>query len=115
MSMDDQRETIPTQPATVGGTVPGTTVALPTEVTHIEPTKIDEQTQQGSTQPGDGTTVRVVVGAPSWKEKVIGYAKKSRGTMLRRPEVKEHGDKILQGRATIDDPNQIPDRSGHSQ
>jgi len=38
----------------------------------------------GSTQPGDGEAVRVVVGAPSWKEKVIGYAKKSRGIMLRR-------------------------------
>ena len=38
----------------------------------------------GSTQPGDGAAVRVVVDAPSWKEKVIGYAKKTRGTMLRK-------------------------------
>jgi len=38
----------------------------------------------GSTQPGDGAAARVVVDAPSWKEKVIGYAKKTRGTMLRR-------------------------------
>jgi len=38
----------------------------------------------GSTQPGDGAAARVVVDAPSWKEKVIGYAKKTRGTMLRK-------------------------------
>ena len=41
----------------------------------------------GSTQPGDGAAVRVVVGAPSWKEKVIGYAKRTRGTMLRKVRV----------------------------
>ena len=143
--MDNQRGTT-AQPVTAVGAVPGTTAALPTELTHVEPTKIDEKTQQGavtrfrpaytaatphtfvprfsrlrltvgregcdirpqfrtpryrhtaidprneflhmssvgSTQPGDGAAVRVVVGAPSWREKFIGYAKKSRGTMLRR-------------------------------
>ena len=40
----------------------------------------------GSTQPGDGAAVHVL-GAPSWKEKFIGYAKKTRGTMLRKVRV----------------------------
>ena len=40
--MDNQRVT-PAQP-----TVAGNTVTLPTELTHIEPTKIDEETQQGA-------------------------------------------------------------------
>ena len=31
--------------------------------------------------------MRVVVGPPSWKEKVVGYAKKFRGTMLRQVRV----------------------------
>ncbi|KAF9646696.1 hypothetical protein BDM02DRAFT_2978659 [Thelephora ganbajun] len=111
MSMDNQRSTAD-RPVMVGDAVPGTTVTLPSELTHVQPTKVDEATQQGSTQPGDGAAVRVVVNSPSWKEKVIGYAKKSRGIMLRRPEVKEHGEKILECRATVSDPNQVPDRSG---
>ena len=41
----------------------------------------------GSTQPGDGAAARVVVDAPSWKERVVGYAKKFRGTMLRKVRV----------------------------
>ena len=91
----------------------------------------------GSTQPGDGAAARVVVDAPSWKEKVVGYAKKTRGTMLRRVcvcashlftpcsdfcgcelgqrETKEHGEKILEGQATVSDINQVPDRSSHQQ
>jgi len=103
-----------TQHVNVGGAVPGTAVALPTELTHIEPTRIDEATQQGSTQPGDGGAA-MVVGPPSWKEKVVGYAKRIRGTMLRKPGTKEHGDKILEGHATIDDPNKVPDKSGSLQ
>jgi len=99
-----------TQHVNVGGEGPGTAVALPTELTHIEPT------QQGSTQPGDGgAAMGVVVGPPSWKEKVVGYAKRIRGTMLRKPGTKEHGDKILEGQATIDDPNKVPDQSGRLQ
>lgn len=77
---------------------------------------VDEATQQGSTQPGDGSVIHnVVVNPPSWRERFIGYAKKYRGAMMRRPQTKEHGDKILQGRATIDDPNQVPERTGQLQ
>ncbi|KAJ7078661.1 hypothetical protein C8R44DRAFT_825199 [Mycena epipterygia] len=36
-----------------------------------------------------------------FKERVIGVAKKTRGTLLGKPELKEHGEKILQGEATI--------------
>jgi len=108
--MNNQRDLAAPPVVVSGAGVPGTSIPLPTELTHVEPTKVDEATQQGSTQPGDGAPKRVIVGAPSWREKFIGYAKKSRGIMLQRPETKEHGDKILQGRATISDPNQVPDR-----
>jgi len=36
------------QPVTLGGAVPEATVPLPTELTHTEPTEIDEATQQGT-------------------------------------------------------------------
>ncbi|KAJ7741271.1 hypothetical protein B0H16DRAFT_1565143 [Mycena metata] len=36
-----------------------------------------------------------------FKDRVIGVAKKTRGTLLAKPELKEHGEKILQGQATI--------------
>jgi len=42
-----------------------------------------------STQPGDGAVTRVVVGPPSWKERVVGYAKKFRGSMLRQVRVED--------------------------
>ncbi|KAJ7673532.1 hypothetical protein B0H17DRAFT_1208348 [Mycena rosella] len=38
-----------------------------------------------------------------FKERVIGVAKKTRGTLLGKPELKEHGEKILQGEASIHD------------
>ena len=47
MSTNDQRGRT-AQPVNVGGAVPRTAVAGPTELTHIEPTRIDEETQQGT-------------------------------------------------------------------
>ncbi|KAH7876185.1 uncharacterized protein C8R40DRAFT_1100997 [Lentinula edodes] len=38
-----------------------------------------------------------------FKERVIGVAKKTRGTILNKPEVKEHGERILQGSASVYD------------
>ncbi|KAJ4465837.1 hypothetical protein C8J55DRAFT_527999 [Lentinula edodes] len=38
-----------------------------------------------------------------FKERVIGVAKKTRGTILNKPEVKEHGEQILQGSASVHD------------
>ncbi|KAJ6584086.1 hypothetical protein DFH09DRAFT_266423 [Mycena vulgaris] len=38
-----------------------------------------------------------------FKERVIGVAQKTRGTLLGKPELKEHGEKILQGEASIHD------------
>lgn len=47
MSMDNQRSTV-TQPVVVGDAVPETATTDPTELVHTEPTKIDDQTQQGT-------------------------------------------------------------------
>ncbi|KAJ6504588.1 hypothetical protein C8R47DRAFT_151969 [Mycena vitilis] len=41
-----------------------------------------------------------------FKERVIGVAKKTRGTLLAKPELKEHGEKILQGESSIHDINE---------
>ncbi|KAF7364903.1 hypothetical protein MVEN_00360800 [Mycena venus] len=43
-----------------------------------------------------------------FKERVIGVAKKTRGTLLGKPELKEHGEKILQGEASIHNANEPP-------
>ncbi|KAK7468950.1 hypothetical protein VKT23_003449 [Stygiomarasmius scandens] len=97
--------TQPTQAASEG-------VRMPSEV--VQPTRSTTQPQQGSTQPGDGTTIhtepdgtRVVEVPPPhvpFKEQVVGYAKKTRGTVLNHPDTKEHGEAILEGKASIHTP-----------
>ncbi|RDB14665.1 hypothetical protein Hypma_016342 [Hypsizygus marmoreus] len=91
-------------------------VRLPSDVVH--PTRSDTPPQQGATQPGDGSEVHVrqpatnIVEVPSdqtgapkvpFKEQVIGVAKKTRGTLLGKPDVKEQGEMILEGKATAQD------------
>lgn len=39
-----------------------------------------------------------------WKDQVIAYAKKTRGSVLRKPTLKEHGDQILTGEASAWEP-----------
>ncbi|KAF7298772.1 hypothetical protein MIND_00824800 [Mycena indigotica] len=46
-----------------------------------------------------------------FKERVIGVAKKTRGTLLAKPELKEHGEKILQGEASVYDVHEPPART----
>ncbi|RXW22873.1 hypothetical protein EST38_g2970 [Candolleomyces aberdarensis] len=64
---------------------------------------IDTAPQQASTQPGDGTEVHhTATGTTTvpFKERVVGVAQKTRGTLLGKPELKEHGQAILDGRTT---------------
>ncbi|KAJ2916120.1 hypothetical protein MD484_g4269, partial [Candolleomyces efflorescens] len=64
---------------------------------------VDDIPQQASTQPGDGTEVhQTATGTANvpFKERVIGVAQKTRGTLLGKPELKEHGQAILEGRTT---------------
>ncbi|PPQ75817.1 hypothetical protein CVT24_002679 [Panaeolus cyanescens] len=82
----------------------------------VEPTRVDTPRQQASTEPNDGSRVhfgernlqenrnqttaeRQEQGVP-FKEQVIGYAQKTRGTLLGKPELKEHGQQILEGQLT---------------
>ncbi|THV02984.1 hypothetical protein K435DRAFT_962655 [Dendrothele bispora CBS 962.96] len=95
----------PDQPTSEG-------VRMPSEV--VQPTRSTTEPQQGATQPGTGSKVHVepdgtkVVEVPAphvpFKEQVIGYAKKTRGTVLNNPETKEHGEAILEGKATLHTP-----------
>ncbi|KDR82937.1 hypothetical protein GALMADRAFT_238621 [Galerina marginata CBS 339.88] len=82
-----------------------TSVPLPPSTNHIA-REVDTAPQQGSTQPGDGGEVRAsdLPSQPTekvpFKERVIGVAQKSRGTLLGKPDLVEHGDKILKGETT---------------
>jgi len=81
-----------------GGPPPGS--IMPSEV--APPTRVDEEPQQAATGPGTGSEVHVQSGT-SFGEKVLGYAKKSRGTVLGKPELKERGQEILEGKANVND------------
>ncbi|TDL22183.1 hypothetical protein BD410DRAFT_788897 [Rickenella mellea] len=63
----------------------------------VEPTRVDSPTPQAATQPETSEGTTDTAGSPTWKEQVVGYAKKTRGTLLGKPEVKETGQKIIQG------------------
>ncbi|KAH8833923.1 hypothetical protein DL96DRAFT_1578847 [Flagelloscypha sp. PMI_526] len=85
-------------------------VQKPSDV--VAPHRTDSIPQQGSTQPGDGHKDHtaqmnnaepvVEVHKVPFKEQVIGFAKKTRGTVLNHPETKEAGNKILEGQVTHD-------------
>ncbi|PCH41381.1 hypothetical protein WOLCODRAFT_151425 [Wolfiporia cocos MD-104 SS10] len=59
----------------------------------------DSATRASSGEQGpDGTQVVVTQAPqPTFKEKVVGYAKEVRGTVLGKPETKQHGERILKG------------------
>ncbi|KAI0696255.1 hypothetical protein BC835DRAFT_1414378 [Cytidiella melzeri] len=65
---------------------------MPSETT--QPTQVPDVSQQGATMPGSGSTVTA---GPTFKEKVVGYAKEIRGTTLGKPETKEQGQRIVNG------------------
>ncbi|KAF9061441.1 hypothetical protein BDP27DRAFT_1452236 [Rhodocollybia butyracea] len=97
----------------------GAPVTYPSEV--VDSTRSTTPPQQGNTQPGSGSTMHThaedqkpgdiaregvnVVTVPAegqsqeipFKERVIGIAQKTRGTLLGKPELKEQGEQILQG------------------
>ncbi|KAI0031924.1 hypothetical protein K488DRAFT_51023 [Vararia minispora EC-137] len=76
----------------------------------VNPQRVDTLPQQGSTQPDDGQAVHAQQqpveeqGQPSFKEQVIGYAQKTRGAVLRKSELKQHGEQVLEGRADAREP-----------
>ncbi|KAN0135330.1 hypothetical protein V8E53_006895 [Lactarius tabidus] len=55
---------------------------------------------QGTTSTGPTAAANKI----PWKEQVIAYAKKTRGAVLRKPTLKEHGDQILTGEASAWEP-----------
>ncbi|KAK0187806.1 hypothetical protein F5146DRAFT_1003532 [Armillaria mellea] len=83
-----------------------------------QPTRSHSVPQQGNTQPGSGSVVhdtadheprtldmpadfnRSNIQAP-FKERVVGAALKTRGTLLKKPEVKETGQQLLDGKIDI--------------
>ncbi|KAK2465734.1 hypothetical protein APHAL10511_002278 [Amanita phalloides] len=79
---------------------------MPSDV--VPPTNVDEAPQQA---PGSGHIVHDnphgVTGTDAspkkvtFKEQVIGHAQKTRGTVLRKPSLKEHGQDILEGKTTF--------------
>ncbi|KAI1790410.1 hypothetical protein LXA43DRAFT_1016982 [Ganoderma leucocontextum] len=68
----------------------------------VQPTVETAAPQQAATQPETGGQVpQTVIMQParraSFSQKVVGYAKEIRGTILRKPETKDHGGKIRKG------------------
>ncbi|TFK83283.1 hypothetical protein K466DRAFT_589859 [Polyporus arcularius HHB13444] len=65
----------------------------------VQPTEVTTPTQQAATQPGSGGPTVIVQqqAQPSFNQKVVGYAKEIRGTLLRKPETKDQGGKIRKG------------------
>ncbi|TBU26771.1 hypothetical protein BD311DRAFT_761861 [Dichomitus squalens] len=66
----------------------------------VQPTQVTTPTQQAATQPSSGGVAQKVViqdNEPSFNQKVVGYAKEIRGTILRKPETKDSGGKIRKG------------------
>ncbi|KAI0917447.1 hypothetical protein AcW1_007357 [Taiwanofungus camphoratus] len=73
------------------------------EPTNIQTDKAPDQTSAPSGDP-EGAPVCVVQQLPyqpSFKERVVGHAKDIRGTVLRKRETKEYGEKILKGEASF--------------
>ncbi|KAF5340769.1 hypothetical protein D9611_007502 [Ephemerocybe angulata] len=76
---------------------------------HTPARRVHTTAQQGSTMPGDGSEVRVDenghLHGPSthevpFRDRVAGVAQITRGALLGKPELKEHGEAILEGKAT---------------
>ncbi|KAJ3904686.1 hypothetical protein F5879DRAFT_954095 [Lentinula edodes] len=76
---------------------PGTTVDQSHEVQSTEVQSNEVQVPSTGANPNPNNP------EVPFKERVIGVAKKTRGTILNKPEVKEHGERILQGRASVYD------------
>ncbi|KAH9983016.1 hypothetical protein BJV74DRAFT_852393 [Russula compacta] len=85
----------------------------------VDPDRIYTVPEQATTGAADGTrgididpnipntsqptTAAIPVsksGRVPWKDQVVAFAKKTRGTLFRKPTLKEHGDQILAGEAS---------------
>jgi len=73
---------------------------------NVDPSRIHAVPQQADMKPDDRTTAPT--GPVPWKEQVIAYAKKTRGKVLRKPTLTEHGDQILAGEASAWEPTRKP-------
>ncbi|KAG5722078.1 hypothetical protein E4T56_gene15847 [Termitomyces sp. T112] len=76
---------------------------LPSDNTPAPATRSDTLPQQASTSPGDGSEVHANINQVPFKERVIGVAKITRGTVLRKPDLKQEGEAILEGQTTQED------------
>ncbi|TFY55782.1 hypothetical protein EVJ58_g8030 [Rhodofomes roseus] len=69
-----------------------------------EAAHVEHGVQTSPTEQAPGAPPPIVIQQPakkqSFAEEVVGYAKQIRGTVLRQPETKEMGEKILKGEAS---------------
>ncbi|KAJ3783557.1 hypothetical protein GGU10DRAFT_377565 [Lentinula aff. detonsa] len=75
---------------------------------HPEPGDIAREQVNVVQLPTEGGSTHEV----PFKERVIGVAKKTRGTLLNKPELKEHGEQILQGKSSVYEPSTVYERPG---
>lgn len=90
-------------------------VQLPSESVQTASTRSDTPPQQAATQPGSGSELPsqnlpaphfVEIPAEpakpvSFRDQVIGVAKKTRGTLLHNPDLVEEGEMILEGHPKV--------------
>ncbi|TFK70948.1 hypothetical protein BDN72DRAFT_896046 [Pluteus cervinus] len=71
------------------------------QTTHASgPTGPASDSQQGTAHDAPVRVIEVPGPKVAFKDQVIGYAQKTRGTLLNKPELKEHGEQVLEGRAS---------------
>ncbi|KAK7048643.1 hypothetical protein R3P38DRAFT_2870609 [Favolaschia claudopus] len=83
----------------------------PATINTAEPMPAGTTMARGEAGEPQSSAVAQTEGQPPmvpFKERVIGVAKKTRGTLLGKPELKEHGEKILQGEASIHNVEEPP-------
>ncbi|KAI9443615.1 hypothetical protein H4582DRAFT_2054592 [Lactarius indigo] len=64
-----------------------------------EENRVADTSAQGTTESPSASPTSPTGKVP-WKDQVIAYAKKTRGAVLRKSTLKEHGDQILAGEAS---------------
>ncbi|KAN0118647.1 hypothetical protein V8E52_005070 [Russula decolorans] len=52
-----------------------------------------------------GTSPTSLTGRVPWRDQVVAFAKKTRGTIFRKSTLKEQGDQILAGEASAQEPS----------
>ncbi|KAF8843372.1 hypothetical protein BDN67DRAFT_964468 [Paxillus ammoniavirescens] len=99
---EPQHAQVTEPPLAVGHSTPADKPAStsPIDVKNIPAEQIKKPSEVNRDDPNINV-VELPPKSPTFKEKVYGYAKVIRGTVLAKPGVKEEGEQVLRGEQTI--------------